>query len=245
MSSPQQKLVVVTGASRGLGLAISRALLGAGYRVLAVARHHSAELQQLAADHGEQLAFAACDLAEIEALPEACKGWVKQHGRPWGLINNAAVGRDGILATLHDRDIELLLRVNLQAPILLCKYLSRPMLLNGGGRIVNIASVVANTGYKGLSVYAASKAGLVGLSRSLARELGKGGITVNALLPGFMATDMTAALEGDKLDSIQRRSAIGRLAGVDEVAAAVVYLLSDAAAAVTGTTLTVDGGGSA
>ncbi|WP_214000074.1 SDR family NAD(P)-dependent oxidoreductase [Arsukibacterium sp.] len=211
------KLVVVSGASRGLGLAICRQLLHAGYTVLALARSHSQELQQLQQQHAE-LHFMAADLAELAGIPTLCSRIVKTVGRPYALVNNAAVGYDGVLATMHNSEISSLLNVNVQAPILLSKYLLRPMLLNQTGRIVNISSIIARTGFNGLSVYAASKAALEGFSKSLAREVGKAGITVNCVAPGYMQTDMTQSLQGDKLESIKRRSPLGRLATPDDAA---------------------------
>ncbi|MEW5681726.1 MAG: SDR family oxidoreductase [Pseudomonadota bacterium] len=239
------KLVVVTGASRGLGLAICRQLLSAGYQVVALARTQSPELSALAARHATALSFIPVDLSDLDAIAPLCTELVKTHGRPYALINNAAVGYDGVLATMHNSEINTLLNLNIQAPILLCKYLLRPMLLNQSGRIVNISSIIARTGFNGLSVYAASKAALEGFSKSLAREVGKAGITVNCVAPGYMQTDMTNSLQGEKLESIKRRSPLGRLATPDDAAGAVLYLLSEQAAAVTGTVITVDAGSTA
>lgn len=239
------KLVIVTGASRGLGLAICRQLLVAGYEVLALARTLSNELQQLQQHNDKRLHFTAVDLADLEQLSSLCATLVKQYGRPYALINNAAVGYDGVLATMHNSEISSLLNINVQAPILLSKYLLRPMLLNQSGRIINISSIIARTGFNGLSVYAASKAALEGFSKSLAREVGKAGITVNCVAPGYMQTDMTNSLQGDKLESVKRRSPLGRLATPDDAAAAVLYLLSEQAASITGTVITVDAGSTA
>ena len=163
----------------------------------------------------------------------------------WGLVNNAAHGTDGVLATLHEKDIAQLIRVNVEAPILLTKYLLRPMLMNRSGRIVNISSIIATTGFSGLSVYGATKAALAGFTRSLSREVGKVGITVNTVAPGYMETDMTSGLQGEKLESILRRSPLGQLAKAEDVAHAVTYLLSEKAANVTGSTITVDAGSTA
>lgn len=236
------KLVIVTGASRGLGLAICRQLLQADYSVLALARTQSEELTQLQ-QHG--LHFYAADLSELDKIPTLCSELTKRYGRPYALINNAAVGYDGVLATMHNTEINSLLNLNIQAPILLSKYLLRPMLLNQRGRIVNISSIIARTGFNGLSVYAASKAALEGFTKSLAREVGKAGITVNCVAPGYMQTEMTSSLQGDKLESVKRRSPLGRLATPDDAASAVLYLLSEQAAAITGTTITVDAGSTA
>lgn len=239
------KLVIVTGASRGLGLAICRQLLQQGYTVLALARTLSTDLNALTEQYGSDLTFVSADLSDLDNIQPLCSELIKQHGRPYALINNAAVGYDGVLATMHNSEINALLTLNVQAPILLTKYLLRPMLLNQSGRIINISSIIARTGFNGLSVYAASKAALEGFTKSLSREVGKAGITVNCVAPGYMQTEMTNSLQGDKLESIKRRSPLGRLATPDDAAAAVVYLLSEQAAAITGTTITVDAGSSA
>jgi 3-oxoacyl-[acyl-carrier protein] reductase len=181
----------------------------------------------------------------MSSVREWVREVVTRHGTLFGLVNNAAVGHDGVLATMHASHIAESLRINVEAPILLAKYCSRPMLLQRNGRIVNVSSIIASTGYSGLSVYAATKAALVGFTRSLARELGKAGITVNAVAPGYMETDMTVGLDGEKLASIRRRSALGRLATVQDAASAVAYLLSPDAAGITGITLTVDAGSTA
>ncbi|MEH8021305.1 SDR family NAD(P)-dependent oxidoreductase [Rheinheimera metallidurans] len=238
------QLVIVTGASRGLGLAICQQLLLANYTVLALARTLSDKLIQLQ-QHNTQLHFIAIDLSLLDNIQALCADMVKQYGRPYALINNAAVGYDGVLATMHNSEISNLLNLNIQAPILLSKYLLRPMLLNQTGRIINISSIIARTGFNGLSVYAASKAALEGFTKSLAREVGKAGITVNCVAPGYMQTEMTNSLQGDKLESVKRRSPLGRLATPDDAASAVLYLLSEQANAITGTTITVDAGSTA
>ena len=239
------KLVIVTGASRGLGLAICRQLLQQGFTVLALARTLSIDLNALTEQYGSDLTFVSADLSDLDNIQPLCSELIKQHGRPYALINNAAVGYDGVLATMHNSEITALLNLNVQAPILLTKYLLRPMLLNQSGRIINISSIIARTGFNGLSVYAASKAALEGFTKSLSREVGKAGITVNCVAPGYMQTEMTNSLQGDKLESIKRRSPLGRLATPDDAAAAVLYLLSEQAAAITGTTITVDTGSTA
>ena len=239
------KLVIVTGASRGHGLAICRQLLQQGFTVLALARTLSTDLNALTEQYGSDLTFVSADLSDLDNIQPLCSELIKLHGRPYALINNAAVGYDGVLATMHNSEITALLNLNVQAPILLTKYLLRPMLLNQSGRIINISSIIARTGFNGLSVYAASKAALEGFTKSLSREVGKAGITVNCVAPGYMQTEMTNSLQGDKLESIKRRSPLGRLATPDDAAGAVLYLLSEQAATVTGTTITVDAGSTA
>jgi 3-oxoacyl-[acyl-carrier protein] reductase len=184
-------------------------------------------------------------MGDTARLHEFVRQVTTMHGPIYGLINNAALGYDGVLATMHESQIGEMLRVNVEAPILLAKYCSRSMLLQRKGRIVNVSSIIASTGFSGLSVYGASKSALSGLTRSLSRELGKAGITVNTLAPGYMATEMTVGLQGEKLEAIRRRSPLGRLATVEEAASAVAFLLSADASSITGATLTVDAGSTA
>jgi 3-oxoacyl-[acyl-carrier protein] reductase len=239
------KIVVVTGATRGLGLAIARQCIVDGYKVVAVGRSMSEELAFFMQEHPERIFFERYDFSDTAGIHLFATQITKKYGRPWGLVNNAAIGRDGVLATLHERDIADLIKINVEAPILLTKYLLRSMLINRGGRIINVSSIIAVTGFNGLSVYGATKAALAGFTKSLAREVGKAGITVNTLAPGFMETSMTSALQGDKFESIKRRSPLGYLAKVEDAAFAVSYLLSEKSSSVTGTTITVDAGSSA
>ena len=146
---------------------------------------------------------------------------------------------------MHETQISELIKVNVEAPIVLSKYLSRNMLSSFRGRIINISSIIATTGYSGLSVYAASKAALNGVTKSLAREIGKANITVNSIAPGYMETHMTSGLSGENLEKIKRRSALGRLATVEDVAEMVSFLLQESNKNITGTILTVDGGSTA
>ncbi|WP_294393696.1 SDR family oxidoreductase [uncultured Sphingomonas sp.] len=239
------KTVLVTGATRGLGLAITRRLLDGGYRVIASGRAESEALTMLRERHDGALLFEPLDLMDTAAIPAFAAMVMKAHGPLYGLVNNAAAGVSGILGTMHLNDIEQVMRVNATSPIVLAKYVSRAMAGAGEGRIVNISSIVARTGFSGLAAYGASKAAIEGLTRSLARELGRRGVTVNAVAPGFMKTEMTAGLQGDRLESIARRSALRDLATPEDAAGAVVYLLGPDAAAVTGTIMTVDAGSTA
>lgn len=236
--------VLVTGGTRGLGLAICKRLMASGYEVIAVGRSKSELCEEWLAS-SEQAHFEIFDFNDTTDVHAFCQEITKKYGRLYGLVNNAAQGLDGVLATMHETDIASVLKVNVEAPILLTKYLLRPMLINQRGRVVNISSIVATTGYKGLSVYGATKAAMDGFTRSLSREVGKAGITVNSVAPGYMATDMTTGLDEEKLQSIRRRSPLGELAGVDDVANMVNYLLSDEARMITGTVMTVDAGSSA
>jgi len=187
--------------------------------------------------------FKQFDLNEVSALPGLVKELRGEFGKLHALVNNAALGTSGVLAITPDRLIEQLLRLNVTSPITLTKYVVRSMMTDGGGsRIVNIASIVASTGYSGLSVYSATKAALVGFTHSLARELGPLGITVNAVAPGFVDTEMTRDMRDVQREQIVRRSALQRLPEIDDIANAVEYLLSDKAKNITGTVLTVDAG---
>jgi len=238
--------VIVTGASRGLGLAITRRLVAEGFRVIAVARRESDALRgEIDAAPPGALAFAPFDLGKIDALPGFVAALKKQHGPPYGLVNNAGLGTEGLLANMHNSQIEELLRINVTAPIILTKYVVRQMMAGDGGRVVNVSSIIASTGYNGLSAYGASKAALIGFTKSLAREVGRLGITVNAVAPGFIATEMTAALQDDDRARIMARAALRRLAEPTDVANAVSYLLADNARNITGTVLTVDAGATA
>jgi 3-oxoacyl-[acyl-carrier protein] reductase len=238
--------VLVTGGSRGLGLAIAVRLVGAGYQVVAVARKETSALTAAmeAAERARPgaLQFVPFDLAEIADLPQLVKRVRHDVGPLWALVNNAAVGFDGALALMDTARIEQLVRLNTLAPIVLTKYVVRAMLADGGGRIVNVASIIGTTGYAGLSVYAATKASMLGFTRSLAREVGRMGVNVNAVAPGFLETDMTHAMDDEQKRQVARRSALKRLPHVDDVADAVEFLLGDRAKSITGTVLTVDAG---
>jgi 3-oxoacyl-[acyl-carrier protein] reductase len=241
--------VIVTGGSRGLGLGIARKLTGAGYRVIALARKENPELQ--AAMQEAELAnpgsfhFVPFDLVALEAMPDLVKSLRKNHGPIYGLVNNAGLSFDGALAMMPTSQIEQLVRVNTLSPMVLTKSVVRSMMADGGGRIVNLSSITAFTGYSGLSVYSATKASLLGFSRSLAREVGRMGINVNSIAPGFIDTDMTQGMKEEQRQQIERRSALKRLADLDDVANAVEFLLSDKAKNITGTVLTVDAGSTA
>ena len=241
--------VLVTGASRGLGLGIARRLTAAGYQVIAVARSKSKPITEAIAETERggrgRLHFAPCDLGNIDTIPDLIKNLRKQFGPLYGLVNNAAVGHDGALAMMHNARIEELVRLNTLSPLVLTKYVVRGMMAEGTGRVVNVASIIGFTGYSGLAAYAATKAAMLGFTRSLAREVGRLGINVNAVAPGFLDTEMTHGLAGEKRAQVVRRSALRRLADVDDVAGAVEFLLGDGARSISGTVLTVDAGATA
>lgn len=238
-------LVVVTGSSKGLGLAICKRLLKEKYQVVGISRSLTEEFKKLQEENQENLFLEIYDFSNTTDIQQLVRKITKSYGKIYGLVNNAALGHDGVLATMHETQIKELIAVNVEAPILLTKYASRSMLMKLRGRVINISSIIATTGFNGLSVYGATKAALNGFTKSLSRELGKAQITVNTIAPGYMETAMTSGLQGDKLESIKRRSPLGSLATVDDVAASVIYLLSDDAKRVTGTTITVDAGSTA
>jgi len=229
--------VIVTGASRGLGAAIAARLAADGFHVLAVARKHGAA--------AERVTPVAFDLADTAAIPEFVRGLRQRHGPIYGLVNNAGSGAEGLLANMPDADIEALIRLNTLSPILLSKYVVRGMMAQGRGRVVSISSIVASTGFNALSVYAATKASLVGFTRSLAREVGRVGVTVNAIAPGFIDTEMTRGLGEKDRERIVSRSALRRLAEPSDVAAMAAFLMGEGGRNVTGAVLTVDAGATA
>jgi 3-oxoacyl-[acyl-carrier protein] reductase len=241
--------VLVTGGSRGIGLAIARRLTAAGYHVIAVARRESGELKA-AVDEAVKLGrgllhFRPFDLSEIDAIPVFVKQLRDEFGAIYGLVNNAGIGTEGLLATMHNSEIEALLRLNVLSPVILTKYVVRQMMADGAGRIINMSSIIASTGYNGLSVYGATKAAATGFTKSLAREVGKLGITVNAIAPGFIDTELTESLSDDQRKRIASRSALRRLPDTDDVARMVEYLLGDGGRNITGSVMTIDAGNTA
>jgi 3-oxoacyl-[acyl-carrier protein] reductase len=241
--------VVVTGASRGIGLAIAARLARKGFCVVAVARKRSeafdkAEAEVASAGVGA-LHFEAFDLNEIDAIPAFVRETRARRGPIFGLVNNAGIGTEGLLATMANADIEALLRLNTLSPIVLTKYVVRGMMAEGRGRIVNISSIVAATGYNGLAAYAATKAAMVGFTKSLAREVGRVGVNVNAIAPGFVDTELTQGLDAAARGRIAARSALRRLAEPQDVAAMAAFLLGEGGRNISGAVMTVDAGGTA
>ena len=240
--------ILLTGGSRGLGLATATRLADAGFRVIAVARKTSEALEaQIAACAGNagRLSFCAYDLSDTDKLGGLIAKVTDESGHLYGIVNNAGIGTSGILATMPNAQIEALIRLNVVSVIMLTKYAVRSMMVGGAGRVINISSIVSVTGYSGLSVYSASKAALGGFTRSLARELGPLGITVNTVAPGFIATEMTGEMTAAQTRKIASRSALKRMADASDVAGAVAFLMGDGARNITGTTLTVDAGNTA
>lgn len=240
--------VVVTGASRGLGLAIAERLARDGFRVVAVARRDSdalAAAAKLAEPGPGAVIFCPLDLTDVAAIPTFVRELRAQYGPIYGLVNNAGLGAAALLATMPDAEIQRIVQLNTLSPILMSKYVVRGMMAEGRGHVVNISSIVASTGFNALSVYAATKASLIGFTKSLAREVGRVGVNVNAIAPGFIDTDMTAGLEGSGRERIISRSALRRLAAPEDIAATAAFLLGEGGRNITGAVMTVDAGATA
>jgi 3-oxoacyl-[acyl-carrier protein] reductase len=236
--------VLISGGSRGVGLAVAERLAAEGYCVIALARGQSDGLKAAMAK-APALHFMPYDLSDLDGIPELVRDLKTKHGPLYGLVNNAALGTEGLLSNMHNSDIEKLVRLNTVSPIILSKYAVRAMITAGEGRIVNISSIIASTGYSGLSVYGATKASMLGFTRSLAREVGRLGVTVNAVAPGFMDTEMTTSLSAKDREKIARRSALQRLVDTSDVANAVAFLMGEGGRSITGTVMTVDAGNTA
>jgi 3-oxoacyl-[acyl-carrier protein] reductase len=235
------KSALVTGASGGIGAAIARSLHGAGAQVT-LSGTRLAPLEALAAELGERVHVVTCNLgdaAEVEALPKQA---VEAMGAVDILVNNAGITRDNLFMRMSDEEWAQVIEVNLTSTMRLCRGVLRGMMKARWGRIVNISSVVGATGNPGQGNYAASKAGMVGMSKSLAYEVASRGITVNCIAPGFIETAMTDKLTEDQKGKILAQIPAGRMGHADEIAAAALYLASPEAGYVTGATLHVNGG---
>lgn len=233
------KTILVTGSTKGLGLALTETLLANGFRVIGTGRATTPPVDWIEHPH---LAYRQLELGNYQKHHEFILSLEKEFGALYGLVNNAAIGLDGVLATVHETEIYNLINVNVTGTIVLTKYAVRSMLRNREGRIVNIASIIATTGFNGLSVYGATKSALQGFTRSLARELGKANITVNSVSPGYMETEMTAGIKDVDLERIKKRSPLRRLASTQEVANVVSLLLSSEGSGMTGIDIKVDAG---
>ncbi|MCL1036427.1 SDR family oxidoreductase [Shewanella submarina] len=237
------KFIIVTGVSRGLGLGLTKALLSSGYKVAGCSRSRSDALNELEMSN-DNFKWFPCEVGDATQtqtfVSDACQ-WAQ--APLWGLINNAGIAKEGVLATFPNVDSDELLQINLNGALYMAREALRMMLRqNSGGRIINISSIIGSRGYTGLAAYSASKAGLDGLSRALARENGRRGITVNSVAPGYLDTEMSSTLSDSKRAQIINRTPLGRLGTVNDVAPAIEFLLSDGAAYITGQTLTIDGG---
>jgi 3-oxoacyl-[acyl-carrier protein] reductase len=239
------KVAVVTGGSRGIGEAIARALANAGAAVTVCARHGEAAeavTKSIEAEGGQALAVAADvgTAGDADRLVTAC---LDRFGRLDILVNNAGITRDGLILRMKDEEWDQVLAVNLDGAFRCARAALRSMLKQkGGGRVINIGSVVGSMGNAGQANYAAAKAGLIGLTKALAREVASRGITVNAVAPGFIQTDMTARLPERLREDLRGQIPLGRFGTAQEVASVVVFLASEGAAYITGQVIHVNGG---
>ncbi|WP_147104072.1 3-oxoacyl-[acyl-carrier-protein] reductase [Tateyamaria sp. syn59] len=235
------KSALITGASGGIGAEIARTLHGAGATV-GLSGTRTDPLEALAGELGERAHVLPCNLSDFEAVDALPKQAIEAMGSLDILVNNAGITRDNLFMRMSDDEWQSVIDVNLTSTFKLCKGVMRGMMKSRWGRIVNISSVVGATGNPGQANYAASKAGMVGMSKSLAYEVASRGITVNAIAPGFIATAMTDKLTDDQKTGIMGQIPAGRMGEAHEIAAAALYLASPEAAYVTGTTLHVNGG---
>jgi 3-oxoacyl-[acyl-carrier protein] reductase len=239
--------VIVTGGSRGLGAHMIQGLLADGYRVSTCSRAKSPNIEQLLADPelGSRFFWGACEVGQPEQVDRFVKDAMEWSGDDgvWGLVNNAGIARAGILSSFPNRESETIIQVNLLGAIQMARAVSTHLLKSDvGGRILNISSIIGSRGYNGMAAYSASKAGMDGLTRALARELGRRQITVNSVGPGYVKTEMSSTLNNIQLAQIVNRTPLRRLASEEDVTALVRFLLSDGAAMITGQTILVDGG---
>ena len=235
------KSALVTGASGGIGASIARALHGAGATV-GLSGTRVEPLEALAGELGERAHVLPCNLSDGEAVAELPKQAAEAMGGVDILVNNAGITRDNLFMRMSEQEWDDVLQVNLKSAMILSKGVIRGMMKARWGRIVNISSVVGATGNPGQTNYAASKAGLVGMSKALAYEVASRGITVNAVAPGFITTAMTDKLTDEQKAGILTQVPAGRMGDAEEIAAAVLYLSSNEAGYVTGTTLHINGG---
>ena len=238
------KIALVTGASRGIGKAILHELARRGAHAIGTATSEVgaaaiAEDLAKAGMKGEGLALNVTDPGQVDAVIE---GILAKHGRTDILVNNAGITRDNLLMRMKDDEWEDIIATNLTSVFRLCRAVLRPMMKARYGRIVNMASVVGVMGNAGQTNYGAAKAGMIGFSKSMAREVGSRGITVNCVAPGFIDTDMTRALPDAQRQALTQHIPLGRLGSVEDIAQATAFLASDAAGYITGTTLHVNGG---
>jgi 3-oxoacyl-[acyl-carrier protein] reductase len=235
-------VILVTGGSKGLGLTLVRGLLGEGYTVACLSRTSTPEWQQTIDATPDRLTYIPGDLASSDTLSQAVSRIEDEIGPIDALVNNAGIAHDGVLPTMPPPDIERLVNVNLVGTLLLTRLVTRQMVRRSRGNIVTVSSIVGLRGYSGLAAYAATKAGLDGMTRALARELGPRRIRANSIAPGYLETDMTELLDANHKEQIVRRTPLGRLGRPDDVVGTLLFLLSPASAFITGQTIVIDGG---
>lgn len=238
------KVAIITGASQGIGRTIALVFAKSGANVICIARSESKikELCLEITDQGGQASPIACDVGDGDAYANAIKSVANEYGKLDILINNAGITRDALLMRMNDTQWDEVLNTNLKGAFHGMKSAIRPMMKNKYGRIINITSIVGLTGNPGQANYAASKAGLIGMTQSIAKEVGTRGITVNCIAPGWIDTEMTVDLPEDSKKDLLDRIPIGKIGKPEDIAHAAVFLASDEASYITGQTITVDGG---
>ncbi len=239
-----EQVAIVTGAARGLGQAIARDLAASGAIVACIDVNEEllGDTVESINESGGKAAAFACDVTDSDRVTEVVRAVAKQFGRLDILVNNAGVTRDNLVMRMKDDEWDLVLGINLRGTFLFTRAAAKPMSKGRRGRIINIASVSGMMGNPGQVNYSASKAGVIGLTRTVSRELSKRNITVNAVAPGFIATDMAAKLGDEVIEQITAETPLGRLGSPQDVADAVLFLASEAASFITGHVLVVDGG---
>ncbi|MDM8528124.1 3-oxoacyl-[acyl-carrier-protein] reductase [Anaerolineales bacterium HSG24] len=239
------KIAIVTGSSKGIGAAIAKTLAAQGAKLIINHRNSATEAETVAQsiiEIGGQATVIQADVSQASEAQALIKVGVKTYGQVDILVNNAGITRDNLIMKMKEADWDMVLKTNLSSAYHCSKAVIRPMLKKRYGRIINITSVVGLSGQAGQANYAASKAGIIGLTKSLAREVGSRHITVNAVAPGFIPTALTGVLSEEAVNSIVQQTPLGRLGKPEEVASAVAFLASDEAAFITGQILSIDGG---
>ena len=238
------KVAIVTGASRGIGEAIAKQLSSCGAKIILIARNSDqlVAVKETIISNGGIAESIAGDVSNLNSISEIVTNTIDKWGRIDILVNNAGIARDNIIMRMKEDDWDSVMNINLKGCFNGIKSVARPMIKNKAGRIINITSVIGQIGNAGQSNYAASKAGIMGLTKSMAKELGSRNITVNAVAPGYITTDMTNELNDEVKEQMKSSIPLGRLGTPDDVANLVCFLASDEAGYITGQTFNVDGG---